>query len=242
MARKPASEDARIARLRTALDRAISQGLVTQVLKLKDMTALLGVNRQTMREWCEEPEVADSGALIPGSNGLSYEFNAVATIWVLIRHFERKRDARIREQLRIREAVAGDSLDSAPSEMTVRDAREALSLRLQLIEAEKQAGELVSRAEVETAFNGLTLAIREGLLSAPQKLDPTNEWSPEFREKFDNVLADLMVQLRQAGQEALSAADGLDAASPAGTGESTAEPVRAPRRHRSRRAGTAATA
>lgn len=242
MARIAASEEARIAKLRAALARAVSQGLVTQSLKANEMVQLLGVNRQSFREWCAEPEIADSGALIAGGSGIEYQFNAVATIWVLIRYFERKRDARIREQLRIREAVAGDSLDSAPAEMTLRDAREALSLRLQLIEAEKQAGELVSRAEADAQFAGLTLALREALLSAPQKLDPTNEWSPEFREKFDNVLADLMVQLRQAGQEALSADHGLDAGRPAGTGESPSKPVRAPRRPRAKRAGTAATA
>lgn len=244
MARPAASEEARIARLRAALDRAVSQGLVTETLKFDPMCRLLGVSRVTLRDWLNEPEIADSGALIVGGNGVEYQFNAVATIWVLIRFWERKRDARIRDQLRIREAVAGDSLDSAPADMTLRDAKEALSLHLQLLESEKQAAALVSAAEAETTFGKLTLAIRESLLSAPQKLDPTNEWSPEFREKFDNVLADLMVQLRHAGQEALSPDNGPVPAGPAGKGEGAEKrpAPRAPRRPRAKRAGTAATA
>lgn len=241
MARIAASEEQRLARLRAALGRAVSQGLVAETLKFEPMCKLLGVGRDALRDWCNEPEIAESGALIPGGNGMQYQFNPIATIWVLIRFFERKIEKRVRDNLKMREAVAGDSLDAVPAEMTLRDAREALALRLQLIEAEKQAGELVSRSEVEAAFNGLTVAIREALLSAPQKLDPTNHWKPEFRETFDNVLADLMVQLRQAGQEALSG-DGLDTAGPAGTGEGDPEPVRAPKRHRPRRARTAATA
>lgn len=242
MARIAASEEQRLARLRAALGRAVAQGLFAETLKFQPMCKLLGVGRDALRDWCNEPEIAESGALIPGGNGIEYQFNPIATIWVLIRFFERKIEKRVRDNLKMREAVAGDSLDAVPAEMTLRDAREALALRLQLIEAEKQAGELVSRAEVEAAFHSLSVAMREALLSAPQKLDPTNEWSPEFREKFDNVLAELMVQLRQAGQIALSAENGLDAASSAGTGESPAKPVRAPRRDRSRRAGTAATA
>lgn len=241
MARPAASEEARIVRLRAALDRAKSQGLVTASLKFADMVQLVGVNKQTLRDWCAEAEVTESGAFVGHGRGVDYQINAIALLWVLIRFFERKRDQKIRENLKMREAVAGDSLDNAPAEMTLRDAREALSLRLQIMEAEKQAGELVSRAEVDATFNSLTVAIREALLSAPQKLDPTNQWAPEFREKFDNVLADLMVLLRQAGQEALSS-DGLDAASPAGTGEGPAKPVRAAKRDGSKRAGTAATA
>lgn len=241
MARPAASEEARIVRLRAALERAKSQGLVTASLKFADMVQLVGVNKQTLRDWCAEAEIAESGAFVGHGRGVDYQINPIALLWVLIRFFERKRDQKMRENLRMREAVAGDSLDSAPAEMSLRDAREALSLRLQLIEAEKQAGNLVDRAEAEATYTKLTLGIREAILSAPQKQDPTNEWPPEVREIVDNVLADLMVHLRQAGQEAVSS-DGLDTAGAAGTGEGTAEPVRAPRRNGAQRAGTAATA
>lgn len=244
MARPAASEEARIARLRAALDRAVSQGLVAESFNAKQMYELLQVNRSTFREWTSEPEIAASGAFVAGAEGVDYAFNPIATIWVLIRWFERKRDARMKEHLRIREAVAGDSLDSAPAEMSMRDVREAMGLHLQLLESERLAGDLVSRSEADAQFRSLTLALREAMLSAPQKLDPTNEWAPEFREKFDNVLADLMVQLRQAGQEALSLDDGPVPAGPSGEGPSAPKrkAPRAPRRTGAKRTGSAATA
>lgn len=244
MARPAASEEARIARLRAALARASSQGLVAEAFNAKQMCDLLQVNRTTFRDWCSEPDIADSGAFVAGAEGIDYRFNPIATIWVLIRWFEQKRDARIREQLRIREAVAGDSLANAPSDLTIREAKEAIDLHLRLTESEKQAGQMVSRDEAEATYRDLALAMREAILSAPQKLDPTNAWKPEFREKFDNVLADLMAQLRQAGQDALSPDDGPVPAGPAGKGKGAQKRKAsgAPRRSGAKRAGTATTA
>lgn len=244
MGRIAASEEARIARLRAALTRAVSQGLIAETLTYKPMCDLLGISRSALRDWCDDPEIADSGAFVAGANGIEYQFNPIATIWVLIRFWERKRDDRIRQQLRIREAVAGDSLDSAPDELTLREAKEALDLHLKLLESERLAGDLARAAEVQATVNKMVMALREATLSAPQKLDPTNEWAPDFREKFDNVLADLMVQLRQAGQEALSPDDGPVPAGSAGKGEGAAQraPVRRSRSAGPKRTGTAATA
>ena len=244
MARIAASEEQRLARLRAALGRAISQGLVSETLKFNPMCKLLGVGRDALRDWCNEPEIAESGALIPGGNGIEYQFNPVATIWVLIRFFERKIEKRVRDNLKMREAVAGDSLDNVPSELTIKQANEALDLHLKLLDVERAAEKLVVADEVKAAVNKLVLGLREATLSAPQQLDPTNEWTPEFREQFDNVLADLMVLLRQAGQEALSPDNGPV---PAGsTGKGSGAPKRSAVRQRggagSRRTGPAATA
>jgi hypothetical protein len=244
MARIAATEEARIAKLRSALERAKSQGLVTQTLKFSPMCQLLGINRTTLRDWCNEPEVADSGALIAGGNGIEYQFNVIATIWVLIRYWERKRDARMHENLRIREAVAGDSLGGTPAGMSLADVNQATQIHLRLLESENQAGTLVRASDVQARFNALVLSIREATLSAPQKLDPTSEWSPEFREKFDNALADLMGILRQAGQDTLSPDDGPVPAGSDGEGGGAEKrtSVRRSRRAGPKRAGTAATA
>lgn len=244
MGRPAASEDARITRLRAALDRAISQGLVTEALNFGAMAKLLGISRTTLREWCSEQDIASSGALIGGDRGIDYEFNPIAMIWVLIRFWERKRDERTRANLRIREAVAGDSLDSVPSELTIKQASEALDLHLKLLDIERAAEKLVAADEVRAAVNKLVLGLREATLSAPQKLDPTNEWPPEFREQFDNVLADLMVLLRQAGQEALSPDNGPVPAGSTGKGEGAPkrQAVRQRRSGGAKRAGSAATA
>lgn len=204
MARPGASEQARLRKLRDALDRAIARDLVDQTLTFKPMCDLLRVTRPTLREWVQEPEIEASGAFTPGALGVEYKFNVMATLWVLIRFWERKRDERIIENMRVRDAVAGDKLDGAPTDMTVKDATDAYRLALQILTAEREAGRLADVAEVEAKFSGLVLVLRDTLLSAPQRLDPTSEWTPEFREKFDNALADCMVLLRQDGQEALS--------------------------------------
>lgn len=231
MARPGASEETRIRKLQDALRRAAAQNMIGEVFGLGPMCEMLGVKPATLRSWIDDPDVDRSGAFVRGDRGSAYEFNVIATIWVLIRYWERKRDTRVKENLRVREMVAGDKLDGAPSDMTVRDATEAYRLALQIITAEKESGQLVDAADAEAKFNALVLAIREGLLSAPQKLDPTNEWAPEFREKIDNVLADCMVLLRQAGQESLRPTDGPVPAGSDGAGQ------RAPQRKKTGRSG-----
>lgn len=244
MARPAASEESRIRKLRAALDRAIAQDLVGETLTLQPMAKLLLVSRPVLTEWLSEPEIESSGAFVPGSKADQYCFNPIATIWVLIRWWEGKRDEQVRKNLRIREAVAGDKLDGAPSEMTIKDATDAYRLALQILTAEKEAGRLVDVNEAESRFNSLVTAIREGLLSAPQKLDPTSEWSPEFREKFDNALADCMVLLRQAGQDSLSPINEPVPPSPDGKGQRAAQRTASGRSRKAgaKRTGTAATA
>jgi hypothetical protein len=244
MARPGASEETRIRKLHDALRRAISQDMIGEVMGQKPFAQLLQVQPSSLRPWLEAPEIAGSGAFVAGGRGVDYQINPLATIWVLIRWFERKRDERVTENLRVREMVAGDKLDGAPAEMTVKDATDAYRLALQIITAEKEAGRLVDASEVEAQFNALVTAIREGVLSAPQKLDPTSEWSPEFREKFDNALADLLVLLRQAGQESLSSNNGPVPPSPDEQGERAAQRKASGRSREAgaKRAGTAATA
>lgn len=200
MARPGASEDVRIRKLYGSLERAKTAGLVGQVLTQAPMCELLGVKPATLRPWLDDEEVENSGAFIRGGRGADYSFDPIATIWVLIRFFERQRDAKASQNMRLRRMVAGDRLDDAPDDMTVRDVREAMQLHLQILEADKEAGRLIDAEASARRYSELVLAMREACLSAPQKLDPTNQWEPEFREKFDNALADFMVLLRQAGE------------------------------------------
>lgn len=241
MARIAASEETRIRRLHQSLRRAVAQDMIGEVMGQKPFASLLGVMPSTLRPWLEDPEVAESGAFVPGGRGFDYKINPIATIWVLIRWFERKRDERVRENLRVREMMAGDKLDSAPADMTVKDVTDAYRLALQILTSEKEAGKLVDAAESAARFNEFVLTLREAALASPQKLDPTNEWAPEFREKFDNALADLMVLLRQAGQDALSLDDGTVPAVPDGQ-DQRAPKRKAVRRSKTARASSAGTA
>lgn len=203
MARPAASEETRIRRLRDALSRAKSENMIGETIGQGPMCDLLGTNPATLRSWLDDEEVSASGAFIRGGQGVNYLFNPIATIWVLIRYFERLRDQKVAENSRIREMVAGDKLAEAPPEMTVRDVRDAMRLNLDLIAAEKEQGLLVDAAASRATFQELALSMRDTLLSAPQRLDPENAWKPEFREKFDNALADCLVLLRADGREAL---------------------------------------
>jgi len=244
MARPGASEETRIRRLHEALRRAIAQNMIGEVLGQKPFAQLLQVQPSTLRPWLEDADVAASGAFEVGARGVDYRIDPIATIWVLIRWFERKRDERVRENLRVREMVAGDKLDGAPAEMTVRDATEAYRLSLQILTAEKEAGQLVEASAAAARFNELVLGLREALLSSPQKLDPTNEWEPEFRENFDNALADVLVLLSQAAQESLSLSDGSVATSSDEPDQRAAErkALRRPGHHRNEVVGAASTA
>jgi hypothetical protein len=244
MARPGASEETRIRKLHDALRRATAQSMIGEVIGQKPFAQLLQIQVTTLRPWLEDPDVAASGAFEVGGRGVDYRIDPIATIWVLIRWFERKRDERVRENLRVREMVAGDKLDGAPVEMTVKDAREAMQLYLQILATEKEAGQLVDAAINAATYNDLVLTLREALLSAPQKLDPTNEWTPEFREMFDNAMAECMVLLRHAGQELLSPPDGSVPAVTDGADQRAAKrrKVRQPAKAGRKRAGTAATA
>jgi hypothetical protein len=207
MARPAAKEDARIRKLRESLRRASEQGMLRITLGQSAMCKLLGIQAATLRDWLDDPDVDASLAFNRGGNGVEYEFNPIATIWVLIRYFERLRDERTDKNRKIRQMVSGDKIADAPDDMDIKDVREAMQLHLQILANEKESGLLVSAAESERRFNDFVLALRDACLSAPQKLDPTNNWTPEFRENFDNALAELLVLFQQAGREALSASD-----------------------------------
>lgn len=220
MASKATDPAARLKKLWPALERAakLEPG---EVLTQEPMCKLLGVSRMSLRDWCNDIEgFEDSGAFRRGGNGVNYEFNPVACVLFLIRHFERQRDEKREANLRVRKMVAGDKLDGAPDDMTMRDVREATQVYLQILALEKEAGRLIDAQRSSLRYNELVLALRETLLGAPQRMDPTNTWEPEFREKFDNALADLMVLLRETGQEqAIGLSNGTDPRRPDGKGK-----------------------
>lgn len=203
MARPGASEETRIHKLKDALQRAKATFTPGEMIGQRPMCELVGVSHYTLREWLDDPEVEASGAFKRGGRGYGYEFDPVLMLWVLLWYFERKRADRIHANARLRNMVVGDRLDDAPPELTMRDMKEAMQVNLQILAAEKEAGKLVDAAEAAATFRNLLLTMRDTLLGAPQRLDPTNAWPTEFREMFDNALSDCMVLLRDAGQKAL---------------------------------------
>jgi hypothetical protein len=206
MARIGASEEQRIAKLHDALRRAKELYQPGERIGHKAMCGLLGITHYTLREWLEDPQVELSGAFVRGGRGHGYEFDPVLMIWVLLWFWERKRSDRVLANAKVREAIAG-KIDDAPGDMTMREVRDAMQVSLQLLTAEKEAGELVKATEAASTYRAMVTAMRDTLLGSPQRLDPTNAWPTEFREMFDNALSDCLVLLREAGQEALSQPD-----------------------------------
>lgn len=200
MARPGESEASRLRKLETALGRArsIKPG---EVFAFTPMKELLGVSVNTLREWCDEPDIDQSGAFIRGGNGVAWEFNPVAMIWVLIRHFERKRDALVNENQRIRDMVGGDKLAGVPVDFNLTDTKRMVDLHLQLRSAEEADGTLIEAATAAEAVTAMVRDLRETVLTAPQEMDPTNSWDTEFREKFDSVLSRFMLRLQAAGRD-----------------------------------------
>lgn len=211
MARPGASEETRIRKLKDALQRAKSF-TPGEMIGQRAMCELLGVSAMTLREWLDDPEVDGSGAFKRGGMGHGYQFDPALTIWVLLWFFERKRADSVHANARMRGMVVGDKLDDAPPDMTMRDVKEAMQVSLQILAAEKEAAKLVDAGEVSATYRNLLLSIRDTLLGSPQRLDPTNAWPTDFRERFDNALSDVLVELRDAAQKALI---DLDATLPA---------------------------
>ncbi len=243
MARLGASEEQRIAKLHDALRRARELYQPGERIGHKAMCGLLGITHYTLREWLEDPQVELSGAFVRGGRGHGYEFDPVLMIWVFLWFWERKRSEKVLANAKVREAVGG-KLDDAPGDMTMREVRDAMQVSLQLLTAEKEAGELVKAAEAASTYRTLVMGLRETLLSAPQRQDPENKWPTELREMFENALSDCLVLLRGAGQEALSEPDATIPKRSDGARNASGKrkPPRTPAKPRAKSAGTASTA
>jgi hypothetical protein len=243
MARLGASEEQRIAKLHDALRRAKELYQPGERIGHKAMCGLLNISHYTLREWLEDPIVEASGAFVRGGRGHGYEFDPILMIWVFTWFWERKRSEKVLANAKDREAFGG-KIDDAPGDMTMREVRDAMQVSLQLLTAEKEAGELVKAAEAASTYRAIVTAMRETLLSAPQRQDPENKWPTELREMFDNALSDCLVLLREAGQEALSEPDATipNRADGARDASRKRKPARPSPKPRAKRAGTASTA
>lgn len=204
MARPATSEQARLRKLRSALDRAkkLDFGVV---LTSQPMRELLGVSWPVLRGWCNDiPELDESGAFITGSEGNAWSFNPVATIWVLIRHFEKVREEKIAANAKMREAATGDALEGVPAEFDIRETREALNLFTQMRNLQVQDGKLIQRDAAVGAVREMLTSIQEATLGAPAVLDPTSDWPVELRERVDEALSRALVLQADAARNCLN--------------------------------------
>lgn len=211
MAKAGVSESARIRKLIEALDRAKRDCPPGTVLTSQPMCQLLRVSWPTLRDWCRIPEVEASGAFTTGDNGVEWQFAPIATLWVLIRHFEQTRDAKIERNRRAVGIATGDALQNVPEEFDLRDTRELVRLLTEVRNRQEADGKLVDAEVMASAIREMVTAIQGATLTSATVLDPTGEWDPEFREAFDDAMSRALVLQADAAEKCLA---GLNAARP----------------------------
>lgn len=207
MAKAGVSEGARIRKLHEALDRAKRECLPGTVLSSQPMCQLLRVSWPTLRDWCRIPEVEASGAFLTGDNGVEWQFAPVATIWVLIRHFEQVRDVKLDRNRRAVGIATGDALQNVPEEFDLRDTRELVRLLTEVRNRQEADGKLIDADTMRSALRETITAIQGATLTAATVLDPTGEWDPELREAFDDAMSRALVLQADAAAKCLASLD-----------------------------------
>lgn len=203
MARSATSLAARLQRLEAARVkvRAMKRGAV---LTFEPMMELLGVSRPILRDWCRDiPGFAESGAFEGGGNGIEYRFNPGATVRFLIKHFAAERDARVKKAREVRRMVAGDRLDDLPEDFDLDEIRKMIAVTAALREERERAGELVDAAKARDALRTMMTEMQQAGVKAASQQDPTGQWSPEIREKFEDAVNNVLVVMGRAGETAL---------------------------------------
>jgi hypothetical protein len=213
MAKAGNSLAARLRKLDAALERAkkLPRGttLTGQSTKELSMAEVLGVSWPVLRGWCKDvPGFEESGAFTRGGNGIDYEFKPVATVRFLIKHFTAERDARARKAREVRRMVAGDQLDGLPDEFDLDEIRKMIQVHAALREERQKAGELVEAGKLREALNGMMSEMQQAGVKAASQQDPTGQWPPEIREKFEDAINTVLVTMGRAGERVLKLCGG----------------------------------
>lgn len=173
-------------------------------LTSRPMSELLAVSWPTLRDWCDDiAGFEESGAFVRGGNGVEWEFKPVATLRFLVRRFEAQLKSRAARAKTIRRAVAGDVLDGLPADFDLDEITKMIRAASLVREERERQGELVNRARVETAIREMVSRMQQAGVKAAHEQDPTGQWPPDVREKFEDAFNNLLVTMARAGEECL---------------------------------------
>ncbi len=208
MARSATGPAARLRRLEAALEKAkkLKRG---SVLTAEPMRELLGVSWPVLRDWCNDiAGFEESGAFVRGGNGVEWEFKPATTIRFLIKHFKAEQQARQAKAREVRRLVGGSRLDGLPDDFDLDQINKMIRTSALLREERQRAGELVDAAKVSEALRTMMTEMQQAGVKAASQQDPTGQWPPEIREKFEDAVNNVLVVMGRAGERALSALRG----------------------------------
>lgn len=197
----PSNHVAQLKNLSKALEKAktLSPG---DTLTQEPMFQMLGVSRVTLRNWCNDIDgFEQSGAFVRGAQGIEWSFNPVATIWFLIRHFERVRDQKIERTKDLMGLAGFSDVDDAAAEMSLMDIERALNIRSKLRAGQVEDGTLTDASALANKMNDMILTMQQSAMNQVRRKDPTNGWPVDIRESFEAAFSDLMDDMRNAGKK-----------------------------------------
>jgi hypothetical protein len=203
MATRSTNPAARLRKLEAALAKAkkIARG---KRVSFEPMMELLGVSRPVLRDWCNEiAGFEESGAFVRGGNGIEWEFKPVATVRFLIQHFEAEQQRQIERARKLRRAIGDDALADIPDDMTVDEIIKAVRAAREVREEQESQGALIKASAVRTLFERTFNRMLQAGIQAGREQDPTGQWPPEYAEKWQNAIDNLILKQSAAGEDCL---------------------------------------
>lgn len=202
------SPDARLRKLRSALERAKNVDR-REVRSAKPMADLIGVSWPVLRGWCDDiPGFEDSGAFARGGNGIEWEFSPLATVMFLVRHFENVIAHQIDRARKEREEAGLKESDGIPAHFDPARAAKTVDLRTKVDDAMVRQGRLTDAAKARSILNRLFSDMKSAGYRALHEADPNGRWSPETRVTVETVTREIIRQQERAAQIAVKELNG----------------------------------
>lgn len=200
--RSPTSPAARLKRLEAAEKRAkkLKRGAV---LTAAPMAELLGVSWPILRGWCDDiPEMEK--VFTRGGNGIEWEFKALQTVRALIKHFSAEQKKRSEKARKLRQAIGGDALDDLPEDMTIDEIVKAVRAAREVREEQQNQRALIKVSHVVSIIEKTFNRMLQAGIQAGREQDPTGQWPPEYAEKWQNAIDNLILEQNAAGEACLT--------------------------------------
>lgn len=180
----------------------LPEGVKDEILNLEDLAESMRTSTNTIRKWISQGMPVKQN----GSNGQAYELQFshcyAWRLWIDEKAAASRRALSARNSERAQLFLGID--DPAQSAgMTPKEVREWSEAELIRNKAALQRGELVRAFQVQEVFDGLLVATRNVITSAPDYLEQEFSLTPaqvvKAEEYFDALLSELRKQIAAAG-------------------------------------------
>lgn len=174
-------------------------------LSANEMADLLEVHVNSFRKWRRGiPGFAESGCFIEGDRGIGYEFDPVATVQFLIKHYDAEAKALTEKVRRLGKALgADDELGGLPEEMTPGELKTLLDVSMRFQDLRERQGSQVPVNTVRSVLVEMTSRMREAGLRAVQEADPNGRWSAEMRTIAEDLTRTILLEQKRAADHCL---------------------------------------